>query len=702
MGMPIPHPPITKESTMTKMKQVRTASVSAGAKQDHGRQVNNSQADKPSIDATANSKQKSDATGLIEFLGVGASGDGDRFLKRRVGDYVDLISVAKLISNPTAEYVRLQRAGLPLLQQAARTKFLEQAELEAGKAPTFFVARQPGLSRGRVCLPGDPVSAGPSDVEFYPDERHAPVYEKFLRAGTYEGWKKLALLCRGNSRLIFAYQLGFTGLVCAAFGLDPPGALFWGPPGWGKSTACKIPSAIWGWDPTPSTRIGFGFPWRTKVAALENYAAGCNHTLLFLDEMSKAKEEAIDAIMMVAHGHATARYTELTRQTWSEPLLTNSNKSLLAILVRLEFEFDAAYVDRLPDIPPPSGCTCYFEDLHGSPDVAAYEARLRALAERHHGWAGRHYGKQFERILGADPEELKAFVDAARQEYQQAAASITSSWRDLVRLHGRFATVYAAGCLGHRFGVLPLPRAELLDADLTIARDHVAFVEQEVRRLGLPVAPPSAPPTNAVRVGNSTAGALDSSPLAKLKQYLDANIPDGLIDLRDPETELPANHDHDHSPGYLGIHDKQVELWFSNQQFEKIAGGKHAGRTLKRALAGMHVLMVWGRGHGKVSPTVKRRLANLGLHWVVAIRPSAAMKARWPALRDCERQPLPLRREIRRSPFPVESHRLLRHIGKAQRALSPGTDVEVQANRRRQLPGRHAQGAPTRTRPHRD
>ena len=182
--------------------------------------------------------------------------------------------MAKLISNPPAEYVRLQRAGLPLLRQAARNKFIEQAEIEAGKEPTFLVATQPGLYRGRICLRGDAVSASHSDVEFYPDERHAPVYEKFLRAGDYQGWKELVSLSRGNSCLLFAYQLAFSGLPCAAFGLDPPGALFCGPPGWGKSTACKIPSAIWGWDPTPNTRLGFGFLWRTKLAALENYAAG--------------------------------------------------------------------------------------------------------------------------------------------------------------------------------------------------------------------------------------------------------------------------------------------------------------------------------------------------------------------------------------------------------------------------------------------
>ena len=260
--------------------------------------------------------------------------------------------------------------------------------------------------------------------------------------------------------------------------------------------------------------------------------------------------------MMVAHGHATARYTELTRQTWSVPLLTNSNKSLLAILLQLEFEFDAAYVDRLPDIPPPDGCSCFFEDLHGSRDVAEYEARLRARADRHHGWAGWHYGKRFEQALDADRDELQAFFDAAREEYRRAAAGITSSWRDLVRLHGRFATIYASGCLANRFEVLPLTRAELLAADLTCARDHVAFVDAEVRRLRVPVTPADAQLPSPAPVANGAVAATDRSPLARLKQYLDANIPHGLIDLRDPATELPKDHDHDNSPGYIGIHDK--------------------------------------------------------------------------------------------------------------------------------------------------
>ena len=52
----------------------------------------------------------------------------------------------------------------------------------------------------------------------------------------------------------------------------------------------------------------------------------------------------------------------------------------------------------------------------------------------------------------------------------------------------------------------------------------------------------------------------------------------------------------------------------------------------------MGVVKVWGRGNGKVGPLVKRRIANLGLQWVVAMTPSKAMKARLPALRDRQRQ----------------------------------------------------------------
>ena len=122
------------------------------------------------------------------------------------------------------------------------------------------------------------------------------------------------------------------------------------------------------------------------------------------------------------------------------------------------------------------------------------------------------------------------------------------------------------------------------------------------------------------------------TPLARMNKYTEDNIPDGLIDLRNPATVLPEGHDHANAPGYVGIHDKKIELWFSNDRFEKIAGGKREGQALKKVLANMGRLMVWRRGKGPPGSVVKRRIAGLGLQWVVAFRPPPALRARLPKL----------------------------------------------------------------------
>jgi hypothetical protein len=140
------------------------------------------------------------------------------------------------------------------------------------------------------------------------------------------------------------------------------------------------------------------------------------------------------------------------------------------------------------DVPSPSE-TCFVENLHSLVDIAAFAARTCQLAEKNHGWAGRELGTKFVRALRSDREQLEGCVEVARAAYVTAADGITSSWRDLVRVHGRFATIYASGCVAIRFGVLPFTPEELLSAILMCERDHVAFVDQEVRRLRALVLP---------------------------------------------------------------------------------------------------------------------------------------------------------------------------------------------------------------------
>ena len=576
-------------------------------------------------------KEKYPYTHKIEFLGVGKSENGDRYLRRRVGTDVALISVPKLLSDATEEFVRLQRVGVILPEQVDRRELMGRVRLEASEEPTFNVATEPGLLGDDFFFPDGPAS-GKSNNAFYPDEKHLDTYRKFRRAGSRAGWKRLLEMAKGNSRLILGYALACAGPICGAFGYEPPGIQFVGKGGVGKTPLARIIAAIWGWDPTPSTRLGFGTSWKMKPGGLEVVAGAYNHTFIYLDEMSKATAEQVEFVMTIAQGQGTARMTELRRRIWCMPILSTSNKSVVELMKKLGLEFDEFYVDRLMDVPSPSQ-TCFVENLHDLEDIAAFAARTCQLAEKNYGWAGRELAAKFVHALRVDREELKSYVEAARADYVIAAAGITSSWRDLVRVHGRFATIYASGCVAIRFGVLPFTQEGLLAAILVCERDHVAFVDQEVRRLGALLIPaPGAQGVKPTLAANEGFVGLAKTPLIKLNDYLAANIPNGLIDLRGEGVELPENHDHAKAPGYIGIHDKKIEIWLSNDRFEKIAGGRRKGNDLKKLLEKARCLMMWQRGKGATSKVVQRRIAGLGEQSVVAFKPSRAVLKRMPKL----------------------------------------------------------------------
>jgi hypothetical protein len=372
---------------------------------------------------------------------------------------------------------------------------------------------------------------------------------------------------------------------------------FVGEGGLGKTAAARTVTSMWGWDLTPGTRLGFGSSWNAKPNALEVIAAGCNNTVLFLDEMSQVKADAIDAVMRLTQGQGRARYTELHRLTWCTPVLSTSNVSVLAIMQKLGDASDsAAYVDRLMDVPPPAGCDCFFEDLHGARDVAEYCAWMDALAEQHHGFVGRGVALKFARALRKDRDGLKALFSARRGEYIRASAGITATGRDLTRVHGRFATIYAAGRLAYS-GFFPVAAENLLDAVLTCERDHVAFVAGEQR----------------------AAAAARRAPLARLNDYIRAHKA-SFADAQDPEASWSQDHDHEFCPGYIGAHNGRREYWLTQKRFQDIAGGKREAIRLKAELYRLGKIATDRRGDRLIF-AVKRQVPGLGRRYVVALIP---------------------------------------------------------------------------------
>ena len=533
-------------------------------------------------------------TDHIKFLGVGASETNSLFLKVVVDGRTALVSVRQLTRQPKEELGRLEELGAPLILPAAQAEFLKRAHDEAGKEPTFRVATRVGLFDDVFIFPDGPVPPT-AEIEMYLDERQGDVHRKFHLAGRCEGWERLLHLCEGNTRVICGFGLAFSGLPCAAFGLDPSGLQYVGPGGCGKTPAARIVSSVFGWD--FSSRLGFGSSWNTKPAALDVIGAGCNNALLFLDEMSQAKSDGVDAVLRMMQGQGMGRYTELHRLVWCMPLLSTSNTSLLSLMKNLRISFDlAALIDRLPDVPPPDGCGCYFEDLHGSRDVGQYCARLDALAEKNHGWVGRWFASRFVRELRSDREGLKAMFLGHREQYVRLTTDIEAPGRDLTRLHGRFATDYAGLRLAEHFELFPLAARDLLDAVQTCERDHVAFVAREL----------------------GAASAAERAPGERLKRYLQANA-GRFVDVPRLKRSLPRDHDRERCPGYLGVHDGREEDWIPNGVFEKVAGGRPEATRLKEELHRQGRIATQRRGDA-LSFVVKRFVPGLDRMYVVALK----------------------------------------------------------------------------------
>jgi len=275
-------------------------------------------------------------------------------------------------------------------------------------------------------------------------------------------------------------------------------------------------------------------------------------------------------------------------------------------------------------------------NLHGHADTAAFFAHACELAQANHGWAGYHFATKFAEALRSSRTELRQDFEAARQEYLHAAAGITSSWRDLVRVHGRFATIFAPGCLAIRFEALPLTKQELLAAILVCERDHVAFIDQEVRELRLLVTPTTGAPI-AVAEGTALAGGGVSvagvvvpvlTPFDRLRRFINANRRRGFIDLRKPGLtrirfkllKLRVKR----SKGarvlvYVGEHNGQTEYLFPGDVFQEVAGGSGEASALKKELFRRGLLETYGRSPG-VSYVVKRPLPDGTRPFFVVVR----------------------------------------------------------------------------------
>ena len=293
----------------------------------------------------------------IRFLGVGVDSDQARYLVLQARKQGVIMRVGSLSVNAAAEYARLERAGVPLITSAAQTEFLNRAQREANQAPTYHVVTTTGWHGSTFYFPDEAVPQPEAKVEFYPDQELAGIYSRFVCAGTRDGTAELLSFFRGNSRLITFTALSLVGPLFGIMPLEVPSLQVVGDPGSGKTAILVVASAAWGWG---DDGFGFGTSWATTLNALEVTLEGYHQTLACLNETrlvpgdKRSRPQAIlDAIMLAAEGTGKARYKEAKSRSFFTPLASSSNDTVASMLRAIGKPFDAAYVDRLMDIPRP-------------------------------------------------------------------------------------------------------------------------------------------------------------------------------------------------------------------------------------------------------------------------------------------------------------------------------------------------------------
>jgi len=255
-------------------------------------------------------------------------------------------------------------------------------------------------------------------------------------------------------------------------------------------------------------------------------------------------------------------------------------------------ELDDAHRDRLIDVPLPTTGDGIFEDLHGFANQAQLTKRLIELALEHHGVASVRFLERLTESRTRNPESLLNQLAGSREHYLIFARKLPSLGRDLTRIHGKFATIYAAGALAHTYGLLPRGVGKLKAALLACERAHIEHVANFTQATG--------------------------SLVYKLCEYIRAHE-QRFMDLR--KGLAPPDHDVRACPGYINDHAGTKEYLLTRERLAAVVGGKENAQQLKRDLSEQGFLIKTKAGDQGDRFVSKRRLVQgKGRQSVIALK----------------------------------------------------------------------------------
>jgi putative DNA primase/helicase len=298
-------------------------------------------------------------------------------------------------------------------------------------------------------LPNQSIGGDGERIVFQSD---SPIENTFRCKGTLEQWRdRVAKLCAGNSRLVFAVACAFAGPLLRVVGMESGGFHYRGDSSSGKTTALKLAASVYG-GPSYLQR------WRSTDNALESTAAQHNDCLLILDELAQLDPKAAgECALMLANEtgkvRATRTGTTRARQTWRLLFLSAGELGLADHMAEGMKRIRPGQEVRMADIPSDANMELgAFEELHKHADGASFAKEITRQAQAVYGTPGRAWLEWLTTQASTDAEALKASI---RSESDGISARLLpkNSSGQVERVAARFVLVGAAGELATAAGL---------------------------------------------------------------------------------------------------------------------------------------------------------------------------------------------------------------------------------------------------------
>ena len=542
---------------------------------------------------------------------------GKRYFKLAVtGSDVDLppFSTDQISSAPDSLYNTLCNAGVNVFTGTAKNQLLALLEAHRPEPPSFKVATRLGWNSGAVVRPDETIGVPTTTLERAFGNLDQQMLAKYRVRGTLEEWQtNIVSFCAGNSRLIFALSLAFTGPILR-FVRGPRGGGFqlWGKRETGKTTAAMVAGSVWGCHRGGNREIGFAETWHTTANQLEITALAHNDCLLILDETGQAgsndperAQVVTTMVMTLAQLREKQRMTNVgPARSWRCYFLSTSNFTLDGLAQRGKVALDDAQRSRLTDVPLPSAGKGIYEDLHGFVSGAEFTDDLVPRCRKYCGAAGLEFQRRLveERNL----KQLRKLLSRWRTKYVRnlKAKAQAEGLEPLQRSTGRSATVYAAGRLAIQYGIIAWPKKELLQAILSCQLD-------------------------GLRAAKTEHLATDPS-VSDLRRKLVEYLRERRREFMNLDDDRPGQDEHQFGsvPGYVATF--KVEKWFyltADQLVGILGKGENADR-LKKELVSDEMMDRASNGRYLVQrPIFSGVKGNKGHKWVHAFR-AASLNAK--------------------------------------------------------------------------